>query len=55
MIVPFKKKKQTAEEREWKAYEEGWKEGYDDGIVDFEAVEREKEKLRKKGLKIIGD
>lgn len=50
-----KKRKLTQEEKEWIAHEEGWDEGYNAGIVDFEAVEREKEKLRKKGFTIVGD
>lgn len=49
------KRKLTAEEREWEAHEKGWHEGYNSGIVDFVAVEREKEKLRKRGLTIVGD
>jgi len=44
---------QTSEEKEWNAYEEGWNQGYQDGIRDFIAVEREKNKLREKGLKVI--
>jgi hypothetical protein len=47
--------KETAEEREWTAYEEGYEEGWLAGIVDFEAVENEKQKLRKRGIPIIGD
>lgn len=43
----------TVEEKEWIAYEEGWKEGYQDGILNFEATEKEKEKLRGKGLKVV--
>lgn len=50
-----KKRKLTPEEKEWVAHEEGYEEGYNSGITDFAAVEREKEKLRKKGLTIVGD
>lgn len=50
-----KKRKLTPEEKEWEAYEKGWDEGYNAGIVDFEAVEREKAKLRKKGVPVIGE
>jgi hypothetical protein len=48
------KEKQTKEEKEWKSYEEGWAEGYEDGITDFSEVERQKELLRKKGFPVIG-
>lgn len=45
----------TPEEKEWIAFEEGWTGGYNAGIVDFKAVKREKEKLRKQGHAIVGD
>jgi hypothetical protein len=45
--------KQTQEEREWQAHEEGFDEGYQSGIVDFEAVKAEIKKLRDKGLSVI--
>lgn len=49
------KPKPTDEEKEWIDYEKGWDDGYESGITDFEAVEREKEKLRRKGIPVIGD
>lgn len=47
--------KKTKEEKEWEAYEKGWDEGYEAGVVDFEEVEKRKIELRKKGFTIIGD
>lgn len=43
----------SEEEREWMAYEAGWEEGYIDGVNDFGASNREKEKLRAKGVTTI--
>lgn len=43
----------SEEEEGWMAYEAGWDEGYDEGIVDFVASEREKKKLRDKGIPVI--
>lgn len=43
------------ENREWEAHEEGFDEGYSAGIVDFEAVEKEKQKLRDKGIPVYDD
>jgi hypothetical protein len=51
----FEGTKMTAEEREWIAHEEGFDEGYEAGVVDFEEVERRKAELRAKGMSVIGD
>lgn len=45
--------KLTQEEREWMAHEEGWNEGYEAGVVDFEEVERRKAQFRAKGIPVI--
>jgi hypothetical protein len=50
-----KKVKETAEEREWKAHEDGHKEGYESGVMDWEEVERRKAIVRAKGIPVIGD
>lgn len=42
----------SEEEREWMAYEEGWDEGYQDGILDFTASDRERQKI---GAKLIAE
>lgn len=47
--------KQTSEEKEWEAHEQGFDEGYDAGADDFEEVARRKAKLRAKGIPVIGD
>jgi len=47
--------KQTAEEKEWEAYENGYDEGYEAGVVDFEEVARRKAQLRAKGIPVMGD
>jgi hypothetical protein len=46
--------KLTPEEREWIAHEEGWNEGYESGVVDFEEVEKRKAQFRAKGIPVIG-
>jgi flagellar biosynthesis/type III secretory pathway protein FliH len=46
---------ETVEEREWAAYEEGYKAGYEDGVEDFEEVEKRKQLLRDKGFRVLGD
>lgn len=43
------------EQREWEAHEAGWREGYEDGVMDFVEVERRKALLRAKGIPVIGD
>lgn len=45
-------KKKTQEEKSWEDYEMGWNEGYNDGVTDFLEVEKQKQKLRKKGVPV---
>jgi hypothetical protein len=47
--------KQTHEEKEWEAHEQGFSEGFDAGADDFEEVARRKAKLRAKGIPVMHD
>lgn len=51
----IEKLEREQENKEWEAHEDGHKEGYESGVVDFAEVERRKQKLRAKGIPVIGD
>jgi hypothetical protein len=50
--VKLERPERTQEEKEWFAHEEGYVEGFEDGVNDFEEVERRKAQLRRKGIPV---